>query len=125
MRRRAAVLAVLALAAAGCGSHRRAEPKLSPKVGAALLAQAKRIETLLDERRTCVAAGAAASLQGETIALINRGLVQAELQEPLLSKVNSVAGTALCVPGAPPPPPARARARALRRWLRAHSLRRG
>jgi len=118
--RRLLLLAALGLATAGCGTHGASGPRLRPKIGQDLLAQAKRVETLLEDGKPCAAAGAAASLQTETIALINRGLVQPRLQEPLLAKVNGTAGSALCVKGRKPPPHARERVRDLRAWLEAH-----
>jgi hypothetical protein len=100
MARTVAVLAVLCALAAGCGGT---DPHLARADVAPLIALANKIaaEGPCAQRRDLVA------VRARAISLVNRKLVPADFQEPLLAGVNDLADrVVVCVPPVTTTPPA-------------------
>jgi hypothetical protein len=101
-------IALLSTAAllAGCGGHaRRATPpppKLPAMVADQLATRSDAVAAKLDAGDGCGALAEARSLQQQTIAAINHGLVPTALQEPLSAAANDLTTR---IPCNPPPPP--------------------
>jgi len=99
--RNALGVAVAVFLVAGCGGSN--EARLDPATVRPLIMLAHRIAG----ESPCAQARDIHALQGRAIALVNRGLIPARLQEPLLSGANALAEqTPACVQPAPRPSPA-------------------
>ena len=100
MTRRAAIpIAVLAVAAAGCGGH---DPRLARPDVAPLIVLSHRIA----QEGPCAQKRDLAAVRARTIALVNRDAIPSDLQEPLVAGVNDLANrTPKCVPPPPVTPP--------------------
>ena len=102
-----ALVLVLALAACGGESRRRAEPRLPAPVASDLATYAENAAAFAAAGDPCAAREQAVALQGATIAAINAHRVPAELQEPLQGAVNDLLQRLTCPPpatGAPEEP---------------------
>jgi hypothetical protein len=101
---RIALAVVLVVAAAGCGTT--TAPTLRQEDAAQLIALAHRIAG----EGACGQVRDIRRLRARAEALVNRGRVPAELQEPLMSAVGALgADTPVCLPSvtaSTPPPPA-------------------
>jgi hypothetical protein len=106
--RHAAVLAVCAIALAGCGSgERRASPpppRLPAGLAASLASRSDEVARLLDRNDGCGALAAAKALQQQAIAAINTGRVPPRLQEPLGAAANDLVFRIHCAPRPAPAP---------------------
>ena len=100
--RRAAVLAALAAALAGCGSQaaqpRPAQPKLPRALAHAWAEQATAIAASLAANNGCEAQSRVAALQQEVNAAVNAHRIPRRLLEPLSSGVNDLAAQITCAP---------------------------
>ena len=107
----AALIALCAFVAGGCGSETRRSAPPPPRLPAALAADlashSDDVARLLDASDGCGALDAAKALQRRAIAAINAGRVPARLQEPLSTAANDLVFRIHCVP---PPAPAPAAA---------------
>ena len=101
----AAALAALCLSGCGADAERAAPqpPTLPRALAASLAARSDAVANAIAEGDSCRARTLARQLQRDTITAVNRGRVDARLQEELTSAVNDLAGRVTCVP--PPPPP--------------------
>ncbi len=100
MARAVAVIAVLCVLAAGCGGS---DPRLARTDVAALIALANRVAT----EGPCAQKRDLAAVRARAISLVNRKIVPADFQEPLLAGVNDLADrTVVCMPPVTPAPPA-------------------
>ena len=100
MTRTLALSALLCFLATGCGggSSRLARTDVAP-----LIALANRVAT----EGPCAQRRDLAAVRARAISLVNRKVVPADLQEPLLDGVNDLADRAIvCVPPATPAQPA-------------------
>jgi len=98
-RRAAIPIAVLAVAAAGCGGH---DPRLARTDVAPLIVLSHRIA----QEGPCAQKRDLAAVRARAIALVNRDAIPSDLQEPLVAGVNDLANrTPKCVPPPPVTPP--------------------
>jgi hypothetical protein len=106
--RRAALVIVIVLVAAGCGAQTKdtppREPHLPRALAESLARQADAVASALASNDGCAARTRAATLQQSVIAAVNEHHVPRRFLEPLSSGVNELAGRITCTP--PPPPPA-------------------
>jgi hypothetical protein len=109
-----AVLAVVCLAVVACGDRK---PRLKAADSAPLIALTNRIST----EGPCGQKRDLPALRRRAIALVNRHAVPSELQEPLLSAVNDLAGRAVSCTPPRSSPAVRSRARSLAAWLEKNS----
>ena len=92
------LLALLGLAAAGCGQadDDRSASALPPGLSRQVRTAGEAVRRNLDGNKGCAAAERAESLQERTIAAINMGAVPADLQEELLGSVNELVESIPC-----------------------------
>ena len=93
---RGLVTLVVALALAGCGASRRAEPRLPAPLAADLATYADEVAARAAAGDPCAARRQGLALQRATIAAINAHRVPAALQEPLQSAVNDLLQRLTC-----------------------------
>jgi hypothetical protein len=103
---RAAVVLVLLVGAAGCGSQaKKTAPPRQPHLPRALAQswaeQADAVASALASGDGCTALSRATALQTTVIAAVNDGKVPARFQEALTSSVNDLASRVTCTPTPP------------------------
>jgi hypothetical protein len=104
------VVALVALALAGCGggtvttnmTTTAATPPVPQPTAQQLAAEADTVAADLDRGDGCAAREHAARLRTDAIAAINAHLVPGPYQETLLGRVQELEGQIRCVPPAPP-----------------------
>lgn len=100
--RRAAVLAAIAAALAGCGSRaaqrQPVQPKLPRAIAHAWAQQATAIAAALAANNGCDAQTRVAALQRELVGAVNEHRIPRRLLEPLSSGVNDLAAQITCTP---------------------------
>ena len=104
--KRAAALAAIAAALAGCGSQvaqpKPVQPKLPRALAQAWTQQATAIAASLAANNGCDAQTRVAALQQEVLAAVNAHRIPRRFLEPLSSGVNDLAAQITCTP--PPAP---------------------
>jgi hypothetical protein len=106
MRSRTIVVALAALAVAGCGGTQQAAPpkpvpKLPHALAQSLARQADDVAAAIDAGEGCTALQRAVTLRTQVVAAVNSHQVPRRYLEPLVSTANDLAGRITCTPPAP------------------------